>query len=131
MISPLCCIYLGYALPPTDRPPWLRDFYCCYGFFPGLVLLYDPPGMGDCKVPYALTVPLPVCTYGTQYGDATQHTKNHACSRTLNYFLCDTLRVSHRKFTGRCHNCGKHGHKAVEYWSGGKTPCSNQCTPYQ
>ena len=30
------------------------------------------------------------------------------------------LGMSHGKFTGKCHNCGKHGHKAAECWSGSK-----------
>ena len=30
------------------------------------------------------------------------------------------LGMSHGKFSGKCHTCGKHGHKAAEYWSGGK-----------
>ena len=36
------------------------------------------------------------------------------------------LGMSHGKFSGKCYSCGKHGYKAAEYWSGGKTPCSNQ-----
>ena len=30
------------------------------------------------------------------------------------------LGMSHGKFTGKCHNCGKHGYKAAESWSGGE-----------
>ena len=32
------------------------------------------------------------------------------------------------KFNGKCHNCGKQGHKAAECQSGGKKPRSNQKT---
>ena len=35
------------------------------------------------------------------------------------------LGISHGKFTGKYHNCGKQGYKAPECWSGSKTPCSN------
>ena len=41
------------------------------------------------------------------------------------------LGMLHGMFTGKCHNYGKHGHKAAEYWISGKTPCSNRYTPYQ
>ena len=77
-ISPLCCGKLGNALPSIGKPPWLRDFYCWYGFLLGLALLYEPFGVGDCKGPYALTGPLPVCTCSIQHWGAMQHTHNHA-----------------------------------------------------
>ena len=41
------------------------------------------------------------------------------------------LGMTQGKLSGKSHNCGKKGHKAVEYWSGGKIPCSNQRQQYQ
>ena len=59
LMFPLHCGYLGYAVHAIGRPPWLRDFYCWYGFYPGLALLYEPFGVGDCKGPHDLTVTTP------------------------------------------------------------------------
>ena len=81
--SPLCCGYLGYALPSIGRPPWWRDLYCWFNFLPGLALLYETSGVGVYKGPYTLTGPLLVCIYGAQDWNATQHTLNHACSRAV------------------------------------------------
>ena len=83
MISNLCCYYLGYTLPSIGRPPWLRDFYCWYGFLLGLALLYEPYGVGDCEGPYVLSGLLSACTCGTQHWGAKQYTHNHACSRIV------------------------------------------------
>ena len=62
---------------------WLRVFYCWYGFFHGLALLYEPSGVGDGMGLYALIGQLPVYTYSTQYWYATKYTHNYACSRTV------------------------------------------------
>ena len=120
MISPLCCSYFGYALPFIGRPPWLRDFYYWYGFFSSFALLYEPSGVGDCKGPYALTGPLMVCLCGPQHWGATQHTHNHACSRTV-YVLhsrvvtlegkqCWLLRSNKWTFTLIAQSCNYHVH---------------------
>ena len=71
-----------YALPPIGRPPWLRDFYYWYGFFPGLALLDKPSGVGDYKGPCAIAGPLQACICGTQHWDSMQYTHNYAFSRT-------------------------------------------------
>ena len=73
-ISPLYCSYLGNYLPPICRPLWLRALYYWYGFYPGLALLYEPYGIGDCKGLYAPTGPLLAYQYGTQHWDAIQYT---------------------------------------------------------
>ena len=84
MTFPLCCGYLGHALPSIGRPPWLKVFFThWYGFFPSLALLYDSFSIGGCKGPYALTGSLPVYTCGTQHWGATQYTHNHTCNRTV------------------------------------------------
>ena len=41
------------------------------------------------------------------------------------------LGLSQGKFMGKCHTCGKQGHKAAKCWSGGKTPHSNRRPQYQ
>ena len=82
-ISPLCRGNLGYATTSIGRPLWLRYVYCCYGFWLGLALLYEPSGVGDCKVPYALAGLLLACTCCTQHLGAMQHTHNYACNRTV------------------------------------------------
>ena len=40
------------------------------------------------------------------------------------------LGSSQGKFSGKCYDCGKQGHKAAECWSGGKTPHSKRGPTY-
>ena len=98
LISPLCYCYLGYALSSIDRPPWLRDFYCWYGFLLGLAPLYEPFGVGDYKGPYAPTGKLLEYMCGTQHWGAMQYTHNHAYSRTVYILLYRVVTFGENNF---------------------------------
>ena len=78
-------LWLPWVYPAFYRQAPLVEGFLVVGmaFLLWFGSLYEPSGVGDCKGPYALTGPLPACTCGTQYWDATQYTHNHACSRTV------------------------------------------------